>query len=114
MKTIRRNEVWMCDLPKTGNCVQCGLRPCIIVSNDIGNTYSPTILVIPLTTKNKNIKQPTHCFVMPQDNLKIKKSMALCEQIIIVDRNICRYSLGRLDLVQIAKINKCIESALNI
>ena len=50
---VVRGQIVMVDLPNMGTSVQCGLRPCIIVSNNKANMYSPNVIVVPLTSRNK-------------------------------------------------------------
>lgn len=69
---IKRGDIIMCDLGMHGGSVQSGIRPCLVVSNDIGNTYSNIYIVVPLTTKYKK-DLPTHVCLA-------ENSYALCEQ----------------------------------
>lgn len=74
---IKRGDIWYIDYEKSNGSEQHGLRPAIIVSNDIGNNHSPVVEVVWLTTANKK-PLPTH--------VKIGYSTALCEQIHTVDK----------------------------
>lgn len=51
----KRNEIYMVDLPITSKSVQYGRRPVLVIQNDAGNTYSPTTIVVPLTSQEKRI-----------------------------------------------------------
>lgn len=73
---IKRGDIIMCDLGINEGSVQSGIRPCVVVSNDYGNTYSNVYIVVPLTTKHKT-EIPTH--VQLDTN-----SFALCEQVTTV------------------------------
>ena len=56
----RRGDVYLIDLPEPVNHIQGGLRPCINIQNEMGNRYSPNLLVYPLTTQLKKLGQKTH------------------------------------------------------
>lgn len=78
-------EIWMCNLPYLGGSVQNGYRPVFILSNDKNNTYSPTINVIPLTTKMNKRNLPVHVELWNyrQYGLKAPSTM-LVEQIMSI------------------------------
>ena len=86
---FKKYDVVMVDFPerKCGS-IQSGLRPAIIIQNDIGNQYSPTLLVIPLTTKIKSLNQPTHTLIkkaigngLDQDSMLLaEQTTAICKE----------------------------------
>ena len=82
-KTYQRGDVVMIDvpLPATGH-VQAGNRPWVIVQNEKGNQYSPTTLVVPLTTKLKRLNLPTHVAITWAN---LQPSMVECEQVRVID-----------------------------
>ena len=84
MCEIKRGEVYLVDLGDTEGSVQGGVRPAIILQNDIGNRFSPTTLICPLTSKKKK-NMPTHV-TLPTTTGLAKESVALCEQIRVVDK----------------------------
>ena len=73
---IKRGDIIMCDLGLRSGSVQSGIRPCVVVSNDVGNTFSNVYIVVPLTTKFKS-DIPTHVKIA-------ENSFALCEQVTTV------------------------------
>ena len=86
-----------------------GNRPCIIVSNNIGNYSSPNVTIIPVTTAEKNIKQPTHCVI----SLNLKEdSIVLAECITTVGKNMLGDFMGILSEVEMKKIDNCIMATL--
>lgn len=79
----KRGDMILVDLPRISGSIQHGLRPCLIVQNNIGNTYSPVIIIVPCTSKRKK-DLPTHVnFVCDHNG---KENIALCEQIITVSK----------------------------
>jgi mRNA interferase MazF len=92
---MKWGEFWFADLDGGIGSEQCGFRPCIIVQNDIGNKYSATTLVCPVTTKLKNYTA-THI----QVGCLARTSYIMCEQLRVVDKSrlkrfICK--IGRED-----------------
>jgi mRNA interferase MazF len=81
MNSIKRGDVYYIDLSETIGSEQGGIRPCLIVQNDVGNKFSPTTIILPLTAQKKKFKA-THVEI---DNL-LKESTILCEQIRAVDK----------------------------
>ena len=83
---VKQHEIWLGNIPSSdGDHVQRGLRPVLIVSNDAANTHSPVITVVPLTSKLSKQHLPTHVFLHEQG--LDKNSIALCEQIITLDKS---------------------------
>lgn len=76
---VRRGDIWFVDYEKSNGSEQHGIRPAIIVSNDVGNLYSPIVEVVWLTTADKKLL-PTHVRIDGWGT-------ALCEQIHTVDKN---------------------------
>lgn len=77
---------------------QGGVRPVIIIQNDIGNKYSPTVIVLPITSEIKKANMPTHCIIHKsvKNGLKVN-SMVLAEQIRVIDKSRLKDYIGFLD-----------------
>ena len=61
---MRRGDVYYCDLRPVIGSEQGGIRPVLIIQNDVGKTYAPTLIVVPLTSNTeKKVTQPTHCLL---------------------------------------------------
>lgn len=105
MATVKRGDVFYADLNRgtAGGSVQSGLRPVVIVQNDIGNAHSPTTIVVPLTSKKKKKYLPTHVWVEAnQENGLRCDSVALLEQFQTIDKNDLMDRLGCIrDMSQI-------------
>ena len=87
---FKQYDVVMVDLPEldSGSNKQSGSRPAVIIQNDVGNKFSPTLLVIPLTTRIKALNQPTHALIQKDAwNGLWKDSMVLAEQVTPVDKS---------------------------
>lgn len=75
------------EFPDNNGSIQSGYRPGIIIQNNIGNKYSPTLIAIPLTSQIKKLEQATHLFIKGnKENGLLKDSMLLAEQITTIDK----------------------------
>ena len=82
---IRRFDIIMVDLSGVIGNEQGGIRPVVVIQNDIGNTFSPTTIVMPLTKKIKNLGQPTHTLIKSNADSGLKMdSMLLGEQMRVI------------------------------
>ncbi|WP_024346862.1 type II toxin-antitoxin system PemK/MazF family toxin [Lacrimispora indolis] len=84
------------ELPQNGESIQSGYRPLLVIQNNIGNKYSPTLLVIPMTTQLKNTEQPTHTIIKCDNNNGLSaESMLIAEQITTISKSNVR-KIGRI------------------
>ena len=98
-REIHRGEVYIADLGlDQAGSVQCGVRPVVIMQNDIGNHFSMTVTVVPLTSVIKKAGMPTHYVVMNAAFLD-RRSMALGESLRTIDKKqiLGKYPIGKLD-----------------
>ena len=110
---VKRGFVYLADLGEYDGSVQGGTRPVVVLQNDIGNKFSPTTLVCPLTSKSKK-EMPTHV-TLPRSAGLEKESVALCEQIRVIDKTklkklVCKLSDDHL----ITQMNKSIMISLGL
>lgn len=96
---VKRGEIWFADLSKGRGSEQNGVRPVLIIQNDTGNFFSPTVIVSAITSKTKN-NIPTHVVLDEKCGLP-KKSVAMLEQIRTLDK--CRLieKVGRVDMSEV-------------
>lgn len=93
---------------------QNGVRPAVVVQNDMGNKYSTTTLVCPLTSKEKK-KMPTHVEITPADCSVNEKSIVLCEQSRVIDKQRMIKKLGEIKNIElINEINKKIAISFGL
>ena len=106
---IKRGMVVIVNLPiQTENSIQGGERPCVIVSNNIGNRYSPNVTIIPLTSRSKK-DLPTHVVIKSYNN-----SIALGEQIMTIPKAWIVSLKGRVLPSELKLIDRIIEIAVGI
>ena len=92
-------DIYYANLSKnTVESEQGGIRPVIIVQNDIGNKHSPTVIVLPMTSEIKKSNMPTHCIIHKSERNGLKvDSMVLAEQIRVIDKSRLQDYIGFLD-----------------
>lgn len=109
-KTFNRGEIYYIDLSPVKGSEQGGIRPCVIVQNNSGNRYSPTLIVVPLTTQTKR-QLPTHATVREG----AKESIALCEQVKTIDKTrISGNAIGKCSPHTMAQIDLCLKISLGL
>lgn len=108
---IKRGDIWFADLPDMGDSIQYGLRPVLIVSNDMCNKHSSVITVIPLTSVTKKKKQPTHIYI---EHSELKNSMVICEQIITISKKRIIHKICEIEKDDMNRIEKGIKVQIGI
>lgn len=110
---IKRGDIFYADLSPVVGSEQDGIRPVLIIQNDIGNKYSPTVIVIAITTRKK-ANLPTH-IPIKEGNFGIEKnSIILVEQVRTIDKIRLREKIGTVDSITMEKVKKALKLSLNI
>ena len=110
----RRGDIYLVDLGTNVGSVQGGCRPVLLLQNDVGNQYGPTLIVAPITSRVwKKAEQPTHCRLKKMAGLN-DNSMVLLEQITTIDKSRVKKHLGSLDKNQMRKVETCIGVSLGL
>ena len=113
MNTINKGDIYYASLDPIVGSEQNGTRPVVIIQNDIGNKYSPTVLVAPLTSKVKSKHNlPTHVLVKSEHI--IHNSIALLEQIRVLDKSRLISYVDTLTKEEIKKLDIGIIKSFNI
>ena len=110
---VRRGEIYYADLSPVIGSEQAGVRPVLIVQNDVGNKFSPTIIAIAITSKQK-VKLPTHIEIEGIKYGLDKDSVILAEQIRTLDKKRLREKVGKVDEETMEKVKKAIEISFGI
>ena len=105
---IRRGDIYYADLSPVIGSEQGGLRPVLIVQNDVGNKYSPTVIAAAITSKISKTKLPTHIDVPCEDAGLAKDSIILLEQIRTIDKKRLKEKMGHLDDDTMRNVNNAI------
>lgn len=110
---IKRGDIILCDLGAGKGSEQYGIRPCVVVQNDLGNRFSPTLIVAPTTSKLEKIKLPTHVKIEQCDSLD-KNSVVLCEQLRTVDKVRISGICGKVSSEDLKRITAALITSVEI
>ena len=111
---IKRGDIYYADLSPVIGSEQGGLRPVLIVQNDIGNKYSPTVIAAAITSKISKAKLPTHIDVPGDDTGLAKDSVILLEQIRTIDKKRLKEKMGHLDENTMTSVNNAIQVSFGL
>mgnify|MGYP001126886615 CR=1 FL=1 len=108
MQEIKRGDIYYADLSPVVGSEQGGTRPVLIVQNNVGNKYSPTVIVSAITSQLSKAKIPTH-IELPANIYNLPKdSVILCEQIRTIDKRRLGQKVTSLDEQKIKEVNKAL------
>lgn len=111
---IRRKEIYLADLGRTAGSEEKGVRPVLIVQNDLGNKYSPTTIIVPITRRIEGeYKIPTHIQVEPFGKM-LYKATILAEQIKVIDKQRLKYYIEELPNEYMEKVDYAMTVAIGI
>lgn len=111
---IRRGDIFYADLSPVVGSEQGGIRPVLIVQNDIGNKYSPTVIASAITSQINKAKLPTHIELNAKGYGIPKESVILLEQVRTIDKKRLREKVGHLDDELMAKVNEAIAVSFGL
>ena len=109
---VYRGEVYLVDFGIGYGSEQGGIRPAVIVQNNIGNKYSPTTIVVPVTSRQTKAHIPTH--VRVKGACFSKKSLALTEQVVTIDKRRIIRKMGNVKLKSLLKIGSALVIGLGL
>ena len=112
MKDIKRNEIYYADLSPVIGSEQGGIRPVLVIQNDVGNKFSPTTIVAAITSRQNKAKLPTHIEIT--EDVFEKESIVLLEQIRTVDKRRLKEYVGKLDNGTMERVNKAISISVGL
>lgn len=111
---VLKGEIYLADLSPVVGSEQGGVRPVIIVQNNIGNKYSTTVIISAITSKLNKAKLPTHVEIEGSSFGLAKNSVVLCEQVRTIDKRRLKMRLGMVDGATMRKIDKALMVSLGI
>ena len=112
--TVKRGEIYYADLSPVVGSEQGGVRPVLIVQNDVGNRYSPTVIAAAITSQKEKSKLPTHIEINSQVCGLSKDSVVLLEQIRTIDKRRLKEKMGRLDDGSMGKVNHALSISFGL
>lgn len=109
----RRGDIYFADLGDRLGCEQTGTRPILVIQNDIGNKFAPTLTVLPITSNIKKMTLPTHT-VLPPDTVLKRESMVMAEQIVTIDKNRVLSYVGQLDNIHLNSVMEAVQIHIGV
>jgi len=111
---VKRGELYYADLDPVIGSEQGGMRPVLIIQNDLGNRFSPTVIVLPLTSKVNKTPLRTHVPLLPPQGGVRKPSIILCEQVRTLEKVRLTRKLGVLSPEKMALVEKALAAAVGV
>ena len=111
---IKRGDIFYADLSPVVGSEQGGLRPVLIVQNDVGNKYSPTVIAAAITSQTGKARLPTHINIAGGSVGLSKDSVILLEQIRTIDKRRLREHMGKLDDKHMALVDDAIAISFGL
>lgn len=111
---IRRGDVYYADLRPVIGSEQGGVRPVLIIQNDVGNKHSPTVICAAITSKMNKAKLPTHVELSAVTYHMVKDSVILLEQLRTIDKKRLKDKVCHLDAPILKKIDEALKISLEL
>lgn len=106
--TIKRGDMFYADLSPVIGSEQGGIRPVLIIQNDIGNKYSPTVIAAAITSQTGKSRLPTHININSNEYGLMKDSVILAEQIRTIDKSRLKEKIGQVDTTIMNQVNNAL------
>ncbi len=111
---VKRGDIYYADLSPVVGSEQGGVRPVLIIQNDIGNKYSPTVIATAITSQINKAKMPTHIELDANEYGLSKDSVVLAEQIRTIDKKRLKEKIGHLDGELMNRVNEALEISFGL
>ncbi len=109
---VKRGEIWLAGLSPTRGTEQSGVRPVVIVQTDRANPHSPHTIIVPFTTRIRQRLLPSHVFVPVGEGGLTQASVALGEQIRVIDNDRLIRQLGALSIARMGEVDDALRAIL--
>jgi len=112
--SVKRGEIYYADLSPVVGSEQGGIRPVLIVQNDVGNRHSPTVIAAAITSQREKAKLPTHIELNADKCGLAKDSVVLLEQIRTIDKKRLKERMGELDIPSMNQVNNALSISFGL
>lgn len=112
--TIKRGDIFYADLSPVIGSEQGGVRPVLIVQNDVGNRYSPTVIAAAITSQSDKTELPTHIKVNAVSSGLAKDSIVLLEQVRTIDKKRLKEKMGTLDNASMGAVDNALSVSFGL
>lgn len=111
---IKRGDIYYADLSPVVGSEQGGVRPVLIVQNDVGNRYSPTVIAAAITSQRDKTELPTHIRVTAQGSGLQRDSIILLEQVRTIDKRRLKERMGALDTGSMNRVDQALSVSFGL
>ncbi|MDR3085357.1 MAG: type II toxin-antitoxin system PemK/MazF family toxin [Christensenellaceae bacterium] len=111
---ILRGEIYRADLTPVVGSEQGGVRPVLVIQNNVGNRYSPTVIVAAITSKLTKARLPTHIELLSGEGGLSRDSVVLAEQIRTIDKQRLQLRIGLLSDEALRRVDEALRMSLAI
>ena len=112
--TVKRGDIYYADLSPVVGSEQGGVRPVLIIQNDVGNRYSPTVIAAAITSQHDKANLPTHIMVNANGCGLSKDSIVLLEQVRTIDKKRLKERMGSLDGGAMDKVDRALSVSFGL
>lgn len=112
--TVKRGDIYYADLSPVVGSEQGGIRPVLIVQNDVGNKFSPTVIAAAITSQRDKTNLPTHIRVDADGCGLSKDSIVLLEQVRTIDKQRLKEKMGSLDSGSMNRIDRALSVSFGL
>ena len=112
--TVKRGDIYYADLSPVVGSEQGGIRPVLIVQNDVGNQFSPTVIAAAITSRRYKTNLPTHIRVNADGSGLARDSIILLEQVRTLDKKRLKEKMGNLDAADMTRVDRALSVSLGI
>ena len=111
---IRRGDIYYADLRPVIGSEQGGVRPVLVIQNDIGNTHSPTVICAAITSKMNKAKLPTHVEINTRRCAMVRDSVILLEQLRTSDKQRLKEKICHIDRALVQEVDRALNGSLEL
>ena len=111
---IKRGDIYYADLSPVVGSEQGGIRPVLIIQNDVGNRFSPTVIAAAITSRDSKAKLPTHIRLYADNSGLSKDSVVLLEQIRTLDKRRLKEKMGTLNSYDMYKVDEALSISFGL
>lgn len=111
---VKRGDIYYADLSPVIGSEQGGVRPVLVIQNDVGNRYSPTVIAAAITSQINKAKMPTHIEIGTDDCGLARDSVVLLEQVRTIDKRRLKEKIGHLEEDMMRRVNTALEISFGL
>ncbi len=112
--TVKRGDIYYADLSPVVGSEQGGIRPVLIVQNDVGNRFSPTVIAAAITSRQEKARLPTHIRLSSTKSGLTRDSIVLLEQIRTLDKRRLKEHMGRLEPSAMQRVDEALSVSFGL